>query len=344
MNDVVKAMKTGVEDGVFPGAVVLVSKDGRVRFFEAFGWAQRVPLQRRMTKGTIFDLSSLTKPVAAASAVMCLVRDRRVGLDDPIKRFLPVPDDKAAVTIRHLLSHTSGLPSWKPYYRRYRHYEIPFRILGEQLLFRPGSRALYSDPGFILLGRIVENSSGLSLDRFCRESVFGPLRMKDTSFHPPPKRCAATENSMWRHRVIVGDVHDENAWAMGRAAGHAGLFSTARNLLRFSEEIVDGYHGRGTLFPQRVVREFLRRPSLPGSTWALGWDTPTQGRSASGAFFSRYSVGHLGFTGTSLWIDLSRRIVVILLTNRIHPARKNEKIKKFRPMIHDLIMKKLVSW
>lgn len=342
MNPIVSAITSGVEEGVFPGAVLLATK-GRKRIFEAAGWACLLPRRIRMTKETIFDLSSLTKPVATTYAIMCLNRDGRLDLRDRLKKFFKVPDDKAAITIQHLLSHSSGLPAWRPYYRKYQGDDIVERILRERLIYSPGLRSIYSDLGFILLGRIIEEASGRSLDRFCEEAVFTPLGMHDTSFHPLKQRCAATELCPWRKRIIIGEVHDENAWAMGRPAGHAGLFSTAPDLLRFSKEIMRCYSGKDGLIPKKIVCQFLKRQPIPGSTWALGWDTPTPGKSTSGKFFSRQSVGHLGFTGTSLWIDLSRKIIILLLTNRIHPSRKNEGIRRFRPMIHDLVMKRLMD-
>jgi len=337
MNPIISAITSGFEEDVFPGAVLLAKK-GRKRIFEAAGWAYLLPKRLRMTKETIFDLSSLTKPVATTTAIMCLIRDGRLNLNDRLNRFLKVPNDKAAITIQHLLSHSSGLPAWRPYYRKYQGDNIVKRIIKERLIYDPGLRSIYSDLGFILLGRIVEEASCRPLDRYCEDAVFSPLGMHDTSFHPSKQRCAATELCPWRKKVIIGEVHDENAWAMGRAAGHAGLFSTASDLLRFSEEIMRCYSGQDGLIPRKIACQFLKRQPIPGSTWALGWDTPTPGRSASGKFFSRQSVGHLGFSGTSLWIDLSRKIIVILLTNRIHPSRKNEGIRRFRPAIHDLVM------
>ncbi len=333
------SLRGAVETGIVPGAVLLAWRGTRT-MVECAGWAQIAPRREQVSTETIFDLSSLTKPVATTTAVMCLVRDGLLHLDDPLARFFRPSERLRAIAVRHLLAHTSGLPAWRPYFRRYRGDQVVDRILRETPLFRAGTRALYSDLGFILLGKIVERASGGSLDRFCDEAVFRPLGMRETTFHPPPERCAATEVCPWRKRLLRGEVHDENAWAMGGVAGHAGLFSTAADPRRFSAEIVRCWSGQGGLIPRRIARGFLTPADrVPRSTWTFGWDTPTPGGSASGRYFSRRTVGHLGFTGTSLWIDLARGIAVVLLTNRVHPTRRNDRIRRYRPIIHDLVMR-----
>jgi CubicO group peptidase (beta-lactamase class C family) len=209
----------------------------------------------------------------------------------------------------------------------------------------PGSAAVYGDLDFIVLGAVVEAVSGERLDAFARSRIFEPLGMRDTFFVPVgaalaedvKRRVAATENCPWRERIVWGEVHDPNSAVMGGVAGHAGLFSTADDVMRFAQAWIDAWHGREGLLPAARVREFAARQELPpGSDWALGWDTPTEGASSAGRFFSRDSIGHLGFTGTSLWIDLAAEAAVVMLTNRVHLVAKRSKFA-LRPEVHDLI-------
>ena len=206
----------------------------------------------------------------------------------------------------------------------------------------PGEASVYGDLDFIALGALVESLAGRELDAFCAERIYQPLGMADTHFNRLPfegsrARYAATEQCAWRERVLWGEVHDPNAWAMGGVAGHAGLFGTAADVLRFAQEMLAAERGRSALFPAEIAREFFRRQEIaPGSDWALGWDTPTEGQSTSGSHFSKHSIGHTGFTGTSLWIDLERGMVVVLLANRIHLIAKRSRFE-LRPHLHDLV-------
>ena len=200
---------------------------------------------------------------------------------------------------------------------------------------------------------MVEALSGQTLDAFCAERIFAPLGMNDTRFLPLPpdgsnaqsavpaelrRRIAATENCAWRDRIVWGEVHDPNASAMGGVAGHAGLFAPANDVMTFALAFLDGWHGRSEFFPQELVQEFCTRQHLPDdSDWAIGWDTPTKGASSSGTRFSENSVGHLGFTGTSLWIDLDREAVIVMLTNRVHLVAKRSRFD-LRPKVHDFIL------
>jgi CubicO group peptidase (beta-lactamase class C family) len=213
----------------------------------------------------------------------------------------------------------------------------------------PGAAAVYGDLDFIVLGALVEAVARQPLDAFCAERIFAPLGMRETFFvrlgDGEPglapalrRRVAATENCPWRGRILWGEVHDPNASVMGGVAGHAGLFSTADDVMSFAQALLDAWHGRPSPLPAARVREFTARQSLPeGSDWALGWDTPTAGTSSSGQHFSARSVGHLGFTGTSLWIDLEREAVVVLLSNRVHLVAKRSRFE-LRPLVHDLLM------
>jgi CubicO group peptidase (beta-lactamase class C family) len=229
------------------------------------------------------------------------------------------------------------------------------RIHRERLVAPPGTRSLYSDLGFILLGEVVEEIGGCTLDRYCQDKIFRPLMLHTMSFidltllrarrpQPAPEMIAPTENCAWRRKILWGEVHDDNAYAMGGVAGHAGLFSSALDIHRFLNQIRRCHEGEGTFLSRRVVQEFLTRDeTVQEATCALGWDTPSSEHSSSGSCFSPHSVGHLGFTGTSLWWDLDNDCHVILLSNRVHPSRDNDKIKGFRPFIHDLIMRTLLQ-
>ncbi len=393
--------RRGVSEGVSPGAVVLVGRGREVLFHRSYGSRALVPERLPMTPDTVFDLSSLTKPVATATAMMLLVRDGRVRRDDPVSTAVPefIAGAKSWVTFRQLLNHTSGLPAWKPYYesviprgterqgpppsfRRkpesrgeagvvatpprkmadaraeaaaFRRHCLD-RLHGEELLAQPGEKHLYSDLGFILLGEAVERLSGKPLDRFCRDEIFAPMGLTSTFFvdlsatapEPRPgagRAVAATEDCPRRGKILCGEVHDDNAYAIGGVAGHAGLFSSAPDIHRFlcflarcREDAEPDY------LPGAVVREFLEAErTLPGQTHVLGWDTPSPQGSSSGRHFSSRTVGHLGFTGTSVWWDLERAVHVVLLTNRVHPSRDNDAIRQFRPLVHDAAMEALGS-
>jgi len=218
-----------------------------------------------------------------------------------------------------------------------------------------GTRALYSDLGFMLLGAVIEEVSGMSLDRYCFDRIYKPLGLRSTSFvdlsvlrtrrlEPIADMIAPTERCPWRKRILCGEVHDDNAYAMGGVAGHAGLFSSAHDVDRIATVLRECYDGQSLFLPGAVVREFWHRDeAVSSSTWALGWDTPSPRDSTAGSEFSRHAVGHVGFTGTSIWIDLEREMHVIVLSNRVHPTRDNEKIKEFRPVIHDLSVRAVTA-
>ena len=370
-NSVDQAFQEALAQGVFPGAVLLVGRGEEVIYEQAFGSSSLLPDKIPMRSSTIFDIASLTKPLATTTAMMMLVDEKKIRLDDQVTRFVPTFGvfGKSLTTLRQLLSHSSGLPAWKPYYEEVvmgeKSGKINFvasraatcyvleQIHREKPLSPPGIQALYSDLGFMILGEIIETVSGSKLDRFCQDRVFSPLELRSTAFtdltQPQTQRIgsekamiAPTENCPWRKRILCGEVHDDNAYAMGGVAGHAGLFSSARDIHRIVTRLSRCLRGADPFLPQSLVQEFLTKDKfVAGSTHALGWDTPSPDQSASGRLFSANTVGHLGFTGTSLWWDLERNCHIILLSNRVHPTRKNEKIKRFRPAIHDLIMQSL---
>jgi len=357
-----RLLEEGVRKGVFPGAVLIAAHKGEVRFLKAVGNRALFPQQEPMAPDTIFDLASLTKPLATSVALMKLVDNEELDLDEPLEHILEGEGlgDKAPLTPRLLLCHRSGLPDWRPYFQEIREARpgdpkrfFRKRILSERLVCEPGAQALYSDLGFMLLEWVVEKRSGKPLDTFLHENIYGPLGLKDMFLYRretkspqrPPDRFAATERCPWRGEVLCGVVHDENAYAAGGYSGHAGLFGTAREVYVLADLLADHYRGvREDQFRPDTVRTFLSPPhDQDGAAWALGWDTPSGEDSSAGRFFSRESVGHLGFTGTSLWMDLQREVIVVFLTNRVHPSRQNEAIRSFRPRIHDSVMLDLFS-
>ena len=367
-------MQEGVDQGVFPGAALLVSHQGQTVYHAAYGCACLLPNREPASSGTVYDLASLTKPIATATAVAVLAADGRLGLDDPLERFVPelTQDALRKATIRHLLNHTSGLPAWRPFYerivpdgRRLRDQPLPARraavydaIHREPLTEPVGARCVYSDLGFILLGEILERIVKQEWSAFIHGAVFPRLGAQDLFYMSESgptggislsnRRFAATEQDEWRGRMIRGEVHDENTAVMGGVSAHAGLFGTAVAVARTVGPWLAAVRGEASPIPASWAREFVRKQKIdPGGSWALGWDTPSAGPGgtppSSGAYFSPASFGHLGYAGTSVWIDPERALIVALLTNRVHPTRKNDKIRAFRPAIHDVIFKTVVG-
>jgi CubicO group peptidase (beta-lactamase class C family) len=351
-------LRRGVDERVFPGAVLAVGHRGALALLPAGGHTY-APDSPRVAASTIYDLASLTKVVAATTAAMILADRERLQLDNPVEEYLPdfVPpfdlatgplwNERSAVTVRHLLAHTSGLPAYERFYLRAREKQhVVEEALALPLEEPPGQRTLYSDIGFILLGEILERAAQEPLDRFCGREVFEPLAMRSTCFNPSEElraNIAPTEqDDSFRHRLVCGEVHDENAWVMGGVAAHAGLFGTAEDLARFCQVMLDqGNIGGRQLINAATMQEFARaHPAARGPARGLGWDKPSH-PSSSGQYFSAASFGHLGFTGTSIWIDPEKQLFVVLLTNRIHPTRANDAIRSFRPLLHDTIVKSL---
>jgi CubicO group peptidase (beta-lactamase class C family) len=296
---------------------------------------------------TVYDLASLTKVVATTTAAMILVDEGRLDLDKRVRDFLPrfAGGAKDRVTVRQLLTHSSGLDWWAPLYKEVKgRAAYVERIEAMDLVYEPGTKSLYSDLGLILLGESLERVAGERLDAFARRRIFEPLGMRATLFRPGPEllpRIAPTENDPWRGRVLRGDVHDENAFALGGVAPHAGLFGTAGDLARFAQMLLNG----GVFEHRRIVSRatleaFTRRAGVPDSSRALGWETQSENSSA-GALLSERSFGHTGFTGTSLWVDPERELFVILLTNRVHPTRDNQAIRRIRPAMGDAVVRAL---
>jgi serine-type D-Ala-D-Ala carboxypeptidase len=351
-------MLKAIEDGIFPGGALVFSKAGRMLFNEVYG-CSNIFTKRPVTRNTFFDLASLTKPLATTLAIFSLVQKGKIGLEQTlgkiIGQFQHTP--KAEIQIRHLLCHNSGLPAYQPYYFKINEFKFTERktmlknlLIQEPLVSEIGSTTLYSDVGFMILEWVVENTAGVCLDQYLDQEVYGPLGIHPLFYLKQDSPIlemdvAATEVCPWRGRLIHGEVHDENAFIMGGVAGHSGLFGTAESvhqLLSFIMEIHSGekYH---TLFPQGLIRLFLTHKDKSGR--ALGFDTPSATAASCGNLFNKAkTVGHLGFTGTSFWMDLHQSVIVVLLTNRIHPTRTNEGIKIFRPLLHDTIMKTVMTY
>ncbi|MFZ2631191.1 MAG: serine hydrolase domain-containing protein [Desulfosalsimonadaceae bacterium] len=345
-------MRQAVAENIFSGGVLMVSRAGRILFHEAYGQAN-IYTCRKVSLNTVFDLASLTKPLATTLAVMMLIQEKKLDLDQALGSILPGFENtpKTEIRIRHLLSHTSGLPDYRPYYLSLSRLPYPCRkyalreyLIGEPLVSGIGEKTRYSDIGFMVLEWVVELVSGRSLDRYVQKNIYELLAITDLFFvdleQPiPDKFYAATEACPWRRMVLNGMVHDDNAFTNGGIAGHAGLFGTARAVHQVLMELLNTYRGMASpVFENHLVKLFLK----PGShsERALGFDVPSRENSSSGDLFDKAStVGHLGFTGTSFWMDLNREIIVILLTNRVHPSRKNEQIKAFRPRLHNAVMK-----
>ncbi len=354
-------MCQAIRDNVFPGGVLLVSIKGSIKFFQPYGVANiftKVPV----TADTIFDLASLTKPLATTLAIMRLVQQFRLDLEQSLGSVLVhfKNTEKETIKISQLLRHTAGLPDYIPFYIELN--KLPFEerkeALKQRLVRLPlqhpiGEKVLYSDPGFMILGQLVEDVCGQRLDHFLTETVYRPLgltreiglRLCFVDLTDPVhfERIAATAICPWRQVLIEGVVHDDNAYAVGGIAGHAGLFGNAEGVYVLIEALLSAFYGRASdpLFPADLLRIFLQWEK--NTSRPLGFDAPSLQDSSCGQYFSKHSAGHLGFTGTSFWVDLERDITVILLTNRVHPTQDNDAIKIFRPKIHDAVMEKLLA-
>ncbi len=352
MSEIDEFMGQAVSEGVFPGSTLMVSHGGLIVYHKSHGFVEKGS-GSAVTTDTVFDLASLTKPLVTVPAIMQLVKNGKLSLDTKIGNIFELfsGKDKKAVTIADLLVHSSGLPAHKPYYNilkkiseedrlsAFRH-----KVLSEPLETPRGEKIVYSDIGFIILGWIVEAISGVSLNRFIVENVYKPLGIRELFFPVDKKKneieYASTEKCPWRGKTMVGEVHDDNAWVVGGVCGHAGLFGTASGMSKLLDEYMNVFLDRehNDLFNTVLLKMFLREYKNTGRT--LGFDMPSA-VSSSGNLFSKNAVGHLGYTGTSFWMDFEKNIIIILLTNRVNPSRNNIKIRKFRPKIHNCIMQLL---
>jgi len=364
-----------VEEGATPGLVLLVAAQGQTLFHEAFGARQLVPRWLPTLPETMYDVASLTKAVATSVLAMQEIAAGRLTLDAKVAELLPEfsgrrgesgQDDAQCralelarddITVRQLLSHSSGLPAHRPFWKQAAHspaerLAIARLAAREPLTYPPGTRAVYSDLGFILLGWLLERLTGARLDVLFQQRIARPLGLAATfvSLADSDARArllgdrtvAATQISAERHSLVLGEVDDLNAFAMGGIAGHAGLFSTAGDLAAIATALLAAFRGDGGLVGGEVIRQFWSPSGVPGSTWRLGWDGPAESGSQAGEKLSRASVGHLAFTGCSLWIDPAREVVVVLLSNRVHPAiPTDDRFRRWRPTLHDAVLSAL---
>ena len=342
----------------FPGCAFGVLADGKVQIQDALGRFTYEAASPAVTAETVYDLASVTKVVATTALAMGLFQHGQLDLDMLLGDMLPgfvtgraLGDRARHVKLRHLLAHNSGLPGYVEFFRTITKPSELFRAcLQLPLEAEPGTRSEYSDPGFILLGKALELCIREPLSVWTERELFQPLGMTSTGYSPiPGKRSLippTEEDTTFRHRRIQGEVQDENAWLLKGSAGHAGLFSNVPDLLRFAGEILISSPGtapaanNARLFQAETVELFAERQGPEGSSRALGWDTPSQ-NSSSGRHFPPHSIGHLGFSGCSLWIDLDAGMAVALLTNRTWPDRQSQMIRKIRPAFHDAVREAL---
>ena len=337
-----RVLDDAVRSRAFPAAVVEVGRHDAVLWQEAFGTLSYEPEAPAATSESVFDLASLTKVLCTTTLAMQAVEGGRLGLDALLAERLPEwrRADRDGVTVRDLLAHASGLTAHLPFFRDHHgRAEFERAICTMPLEYPPRSQSIYSDLGFILLGFLLEDAADEGLASQFEQLValhgWGELR-----FRPPTSwrdRTAPTEVDTWRGRLLVGEVHDENAWALGGVAGHSGLFGTAGAVGRFARSMLAGFHRAPSVAQPETFVTFTTATTVPNSSRALGWDTmrPT---SSCGSRMSSRAIGHTGFTGTSLWIDLQADIYVVLLTNRVHPTRTNKAILSVRSALHDAVI------
>lgn len=350
--------RRAVDEQVVPGLVLGLRQAGRTRLLDAIGNRQLVPQTLPLQADAVFDLASLTKAVVTSLLVMRGVGQGLWNLDDPMGKHLIALGGRPHITLRMVLSHAAGFAAHRPFYEQVLESgRAPSdgreRILAlaasEPLAYAPGTRSLYSDLGFMLLGDLVEKGFADSLDRLAERLLFAPLGLTSLGFAGSRalagRALAPTEDCPLRGGMLLGQVHDLNAFAMGGVAGHAGLFGNAADLLTLADALCAAWRdvgpkGREPVVPGEVLRLFWRPASVvPGSTWRLGWDGPSVTGSLAGDRLSRQAVGHLGFTGCSLWIDPRQETSIVLLTNFVHPkVHKDPRFRSLRPALHDAIL------
>ena len=356
-----------ISQGAAPGVALAVGRYGRLIHIRAYGRIDTGTVAPLVTDSTLFDMASLTKVVATTSAAMILEDENKLDLDAPVRTYLPELNDtaKAKITVRMILTHSGGFEAFAPLWREHRGRADYLNQINTRPLARaPGEATIYSDWDFVLAGLIIERITGMTLDQFVANRVWQPLHMGDTGFnplasgpipadsactaafradHPLLNRIAVTEmDTAYRHIHVHGIVHDENACALGGVAGHAGLFSSARDVAVFCQMLLNGgeYGGVRLIRPETIARWTARQSSA--SSRALGWDTPSD-RSSAGRYFSPRSFGHTGFTGTSIWIDPERELFVVLLTNRVDPTRANLRHEALRRDIADAVQSAILD-
>lgn len=332
-----------ITDSVFPSASVVVGTSERILYSNAFGRQTYSAESPRVYSHTMYDVASLTKVMATSLAVMKLVGRNQLSLEATLGDILPEYADgpKGEIQIKHLLTHSAGLLWHKNYFEEIKSKnDMLAAVLAEPLVSKIGEKTKYSDLGFIILMQVVERITGQNFDDYMANSFYAPMGLKKTMFNPTEKAgIPPTEAVQWRGHLAKGEVHDENAMAMGGVSGHAGLFSSAPDLAALCQMLLRGGEYDGSYYLRKsVIDNFTRRANVdPKSLRAFGFDKPSP-RSMAGKYFSDESYGHSGFTGTTIWIDPTQDVFIVLLTNRVYPTRENKKIRKFRPAFHNLAM------
>jgi CubicO group peptidase (beta-lactamase class C family) len=347
-NEVDSVVEKAILDHAFPGAEVLIWKDGHTIYEKPFGQFTYDVNSPNITNQTIYDLASLTKVIATTTATMICYDRNLFSLNDPVVKYIPEfgVNGKENITIKNLLIHNTGLPAWTKFYELgLTPDEVLKEIYSSPLEYETGTKTVYSDLGIITLGKIIEKVTGKKLDVFCKDEIFTPLKMNSTFYNPPDslkKYCAPTEvDNYWRNKTLQGEVHDETSAMLNGVAGHAGLFSTASDIAKLMVVLLNKGMVDGKQFIKKSTVELFIKRNSDESSRALGWDTRSETGSSSGDFFSSNSFGHTGFTGTSVWADPERNLFVIFLTNRVFPTRENSKILKVRPELHNAVIKAL---
>ena len=347
-------INSGITNRFYPGAQAIVGNNSRIIYEKSYGRFTYDAKSPEVKNDYIFDLASVTKVIATTSAIMKLYDESKLSLDDKVIKYIPEFNNngKQDITIQNLLLHNSVLKAWIPFYKTCKTKEEALNIVyNTKLEYTPKTKFIYSDLNAILLGIIVERISGLSLDIYCKDNIFEPIGMVSTYFNPQDKSIALpTENdTYWRNRQLQGEVHDESASILGGVSGNAGLFSNAKDLYIFMKMMLCNgtyfnIYQKGSQFEQFVsdstVKLFTSKYDRTTylNTRALGWDTKPEEnhyRTQCGELFSENSFGHTGYTGTSVWCDRDKKIIVIFLTNRVYPSRDNNGIKEIRPEVHN---------
>jgi len=353
-------MEQALAEGVFPGADVLCAAAGEVVLHRTYGLARQLGGGELLTAEARFDLASVSKALGTSVAAMFAWEAELLGLAEPLDTSLPLPAPLGRLTPWHLLSHCSGLPAWLPLHERadaagmlsapldQRRAWMRRQVADTPLEYTPGSRSVYSDLGFMVLEWLLETRTGERLDGYLRQRFHEPLGLERTGYvlHEAATKAAgpfvATERCPWRARVLQGEVHDHLTWVMGGVCGQAGLFSTAWEIHRMLADLWQSWQGDGGTLASETVRRFWQPARVPGSCFRLGWDGPSlTGYSSAGRLMDRAAVGHLGFTGCSIWLDPRAGYWLVLLTNRIHPRSDNRRLAGFRPAFHDLLVREL---
>lgn len=371
LSAVTALLEQGVEQGVYPGAVLLVGQGGDLLYEKSVGRRSLDSDAGLMQRDTVFDIASITTVLVTTTLVARFIERQRLNLEDRVARYLQgiSVNGKGTITIGQLLSHRGGFPQWHPYFEELIRANAGARvgimtsrgaadyvynsIVRSSLKYKIGTKQVYSDVGFMLLGHLLEVLSGLSLEKLAQQEIFSPLGLKSTAYinlglikrhgiQPVIDMIAPTEECSWRKRVLCGEVHDDNAWAMGGIAGHSGVFSTASDLYRFAREMLAAFYGESQYLSREVVTK-LWQPAEggPSTGWRYGWDSPSAENGMTEAGLSTGAVGISGFTGCSLWIEPSEGLTIILMTNRIHPSRSNKKIRGFRTELYQKVMSEL---